>query len=681
MKPFSKNHLLVLTAIIFCAFQGTLLAQEKIKFGKIDISDLKMTRCPFDSAADALVLCDVGSSRYEYSENKGFELLFDRLVRIKIFTKTGYPNANFTIEYWNAGTDCEKVESLKGKTYNLESGGVAETKLDDKSIFDEVEDIHTKVKKISFPAVREGSVVELKYTIRSPFIGHIRSWYFQGELPIRWSEYEVNVPEYFRFGKQSMGYYPFEVNKTTSHPETINSQYFSYNGTMGGVNLKTKLEHSSISYQVYTEQYATRDVPALKEEPFSNTLQNYSMRIRYELKSYQYPGRDPHELTTDWRVVVRDLEADEDFGKQLNKSGLVKDIVDEINGKALKPYYKMVEAQNYVRTHFKWNGKNSLYPSENLKKAVANHAGNSADLNLLLILILRELNLNVVPLASSTWDNGVIFESVPTQRGLNYVTGLVRLDSSEYILDATSPYLPFKMVPRRCLNDKGVVVSDGNTRWVPLLGGEKDNSLTFADLKIDTAGNLQGRMITSESGYSAADSRENYFSSGEAAFSKTLKEKYKLWDVGEIKYENAGDPEKEFKVIFDMIPSEIGQSSGNMIYLNVLSGLGKNSNPFNNEKRIYPVDFNCPVKETYVFTYEIPPGFNVESLPESVKFSLPDQSASFKFVVGSKENKIMVSSMLTINKTTFITSEYEALRDFFARIVAKHSQQIVLKKS
>jgi hypothetical protein len=41
----------------------------------------------------------------------------------------------------------------------------------------------------------------------------------------------------------------------------------------------------------------------------------------------------------------------------------------------------------------------------------------------------------------------------------------------------------------------------------------------------------------------------------------------------------------------------------------------------------------------------------------------------------------MVSSTLNITKTVFITSEYESLREFFARIVAKNAQQIVLKKT
>jgi len=117
-----------------------------------------------------------------------------------------------------------------------------------------------------------------------------------------------------------------------------------------------------------------------------------------------------------------------------------------------------------------------------------------------------------------------------------------------------------------------------------------------------------------------------------------------------------------------------------MIYLNVLAGMGQNSNPFSLEKRTYPVDFRCPQKDTYVFNFEIPAGYKVESLPEPVKLSLPDQAGSFKFIIAAKDNKIMVSSMMTITKTLFLTSEYEILREFFTRIVAKHAQQIVLKK-
>jgi len=681
MKSAPHFFILVLTTVLIFCLNGTLLAQEKIKFGKIDIDDLKMTRCSFDSAADAMILGDIGSTRYEYSDTKGFELIFERLLRIKIFTRQGFSEANVKIECLYYDNDCEKVESMKGRTYNLESGKIVETKLEDASIFEEVRDIHTKIKKISFPGVREGCIVELKYSIRSPFIGNIQDWSFQGDLPIRWSEYEVNIPEYYRFGKQSAGYYPFVINTTTSHPESIVIQETVNHKNYLGVVMSTSTEHSSVDYIVYTEKYATQNVPALKEEPFANTIENYSTRIRYELQSYKYPGGAIHEHTTSWDIIVRNLDEDSDFGKQVKRSGLVKDIVSEINAKAQTPFEKMVAAHNYIKTHFKWNGWNSLYPTENLKKAFQDHAGNSADLNLSLILLLRELDLNVLPVALSTWNNGYILESMPTLRGLDYVAGLVKIDSVEYLLDATSSCLPYNMIPRRCLNNKGVVVSPGNVRWVSLLGSEKNNDLLYAALKIDSAGNLSGKLESSKSGYSAVSSREDYFSSGEQPFTKEVKQKMKSWEIGEVKYENMSNPDQVLKISYTVNPSEICQASNDMIYLNVLAGLGQKTNPFNAEKRVYPVDFRCPFKDAYVFTYEIPAGYKIESLPESVRFTLADQSASFKFVIAAKDNKIMVSSTLSITKPVYITTEYENLRDFFARIVAKHAQQIILKKT
>ncbi|MEI8007312.1 MAG: DUF3857 domain-containing protein [Bacteroidota bacterium] len=655
MKSPLHFFALVLAAVLICSFHGNLSAQEKIKFGKINIDDLKMTRCPFDSAADAMILCDIGSSHYEYSDIHGYELLFDRLLRIKIFTKKGYSEANQEIEYYYSGSTNEVIETLKGATYNLESDNVSETKLSDESIHEEVLDVRSKSKKISFPAIREGSIIELKYTVRSPFVGHVRTWYFQGDLPIRRSEYEVRIPYVLQFGRQATGYYPFVVNTRSVESEVGN-------------------------FDVNVEKYATRDVPSMKEESFARSTGNYATKIRYELRSYKYSAYQFHELTTTWDVIIKDLVEDDDFGKQVKKSGLVKTIVSEINSADEKPFDKMVDAHSYIRKHFKWNGRNSLYPTDNLKKAFNEQLGNSADINLSLILLLRELNLDAVPVVLSTWNNGIVLESNPTLNGLNYVLALVKIDSTEYLLDATSASAPYHMIPKRCLNGSGIVISPGITRWVKLLAGEKENDLTFADLKIDSAGNIQGKLETSKTGYSAIESREDFLSSGEEAFTKSLKQGIKSWEVGDIKYENMEKPDLVMKIIYSLNSAEICQVSGDMIYLNVLAGMGQNSNPFSLEKRTYPVDFRCPQKDTYVFNFEIPAGYKVESLPEPVKLSLPDQAGSFKFIIAAKDNKIMVSSMMTITKTLFLTSEYEILREFFTRIVAKHAQQIVLKK-
>ena len=133
-----------------------LQAQEKMKFGKIDPADLKMTVCPFDSSADAMVLGDFGQTYFTYDDQEGFMLIFEHHIRIKIFTKSGYHKADFEIPYFHIEHDREDIVNLKAVTYNLENGKITETSVKSESIFNEAVDAYWENKKISFPGVKEG---------------------------------------------------------------------------------------------------------------------------------------------------------------------------------------------------------------------------------------------------------------------------------------------------------------------------------------------------------------------------------------------------------------------------------------------------------------------------------------------------------------------------------------------
>ncbi|HTX87851.1 MAG TPA: hypothetical protein VMC08_02595, partial [Bacteroidales bacterium] len=130
MKEFFRWMIrpgILLVPLFFCL---PAHAQEKMKPGKIDPADLKLTHCSFDSAADAMILGDIGYTHFEYDDQHGFMMIFDRLLRIKIFTKNGFSRANFSITLYKDGSDEEKITTLKGHTYNLENGKILEDKLD-----------------------------------------------------------------------------------------------------------------------------------------------------------------------------------------------------------------------------------------------------------------------------------------------------------------------------------------------------------------------------------------------------------------------------------------------------------------------------------------------------------------------------------------------------------------------
>ena len=56
------------------------------------------------------------------------------------------------------------------------------------------------------PNVKEGSVIEYKYTIRTNNIGMLRDFDFQTDIPVNYSEYKTYIPEYFIYNTKMKGF-------------------------------------------------------------------------------------------------------------------------------------------------------------------------------------------------------------------------------------------------------------------------------------------------------------------------------------------------------------------------------------------------------------------------------------------------------------------------------------------
>ena len=51
------------------------------------------------------------------------------------------------------------------------------------------------------PNVKKGSIIELKYNVASDYYSSMNPWYFQKSVPTRYSEYNIEIPEFFTFNK------------------------------------------------------------------------------------------------------------------------------------------------------------------------------------------------------------------------------------------------------------------------------------------------------------------------------------------------------------------------------------------------------------------------------------------------------------------------------------------------
>ena len=121
-------------------------------------------------------------------------------------------------------------------------------------------------------------------------------------------------------------------------------------------------------------------------------------------------------------------------------------------------------------------------------------------------------------------------------------------------------------------------------------------------------------------------------------------------------------------------------SNEDLYYFNPLLTEVYKENPFKAAERKYPVEMPHPIDETYVFNMEIPEGYTVDEIPKAAKVVFNDDEGFFEYLIAKDDERIQLRSRLKLVKATYKQEDYSVLRDFFAFVVKKQSEQIVFKK-
>ncbi len=669
----------LLIAILFVVTQSILCLAQKppIKFGDISIEDLKMTRYDKDSSASAVVLADYGESIIEYNQGKEqFEIKFERIQRIKILTKDGFEYANFSIPLYHSGGDNEKISGLKAVTYNLDNGKIVETKMKNDGVFKEKFDANIDFTKVALPNVKEGSIVEITYTISSDFLFNFQDWEFQSTIPIALSEYRARIPEYFNYDKYMQGYVPLTVNEQTQVPGAIN---FTVKEREGDKNVHTTFTQEKITFQENRFRWMTKDVPAFKAEPFITSPRDYVSKINFELAFTQFPNQPIKSYMGSWQDINKQFSESSDFGEEVAGNAFLKKTVEEITAGMTGPEEKIGAICNYIKQTVTWDGASRRFTSKPLKKTLEDKKGNSAEINLLLASMLDKAGITVVPVLVSTRDHGFVREATPISSQFNYVICLATVGEKSFLLDATEKLLPSGMLPERCLNGKGFAVSKEGFKWVELQATTKSRTVVNADLSLTADAELKGKLQIDRGGYDGLTSRKRFFSKDEAEYVKDFVGS-RPWEVTKTEIGNAKEIQLPLKETYELTMNEQMTVVGDVVYLNPLLLHRMDENPFKLEDRQYPVDYSSPFEKVYMCRITIPEGYQVDELPKAKMMTLPANAGRYTYSVTQAGNILNVVSNFQINKSLFSQTEYPNLREFYNQVVAKQAEQIVFKK-
>ncbi|MEP6930089.1 MAG: DUF3857 domain-containing protein, partial [Flavobacterium sp.] len=438
------NQLPIILFFFFFSFLN-LQAQE-FKLGKVSVAELEEKKHPKDTAAVAAILYKKGVTSFDYNDTDGFVLTTEVETRIKIYKKEGYDFANQSVGYSISGNSKEKVQISDASTFNLVGGKVEKTKLKSDGVFDEAVSKFYGRKKITLPNVKEGSIVEYKYTVRAPFIGWMRDWRFQYNIPVNNSEFTTNIPEYYNYNVMQKGFiFPKKTAETKSKSITLTSNERSV-----GNRSQTKFSTDKIDYFETRTTYIAENLPAIKEESFVNNIDNYTAMLSYELSAIKMPNSPIKSYSSDWNSVVKTIYDYDDFGPELNKTGYFEEDLKKLLTGITSSDEIILTVLNYVKSSVKWDGNSSYGCDVGVRKAYKEKTGNSADINLMLTAMLRNAGLTANPVLVSTRSNGIAL--FPNRTAFNYVIAAVETPNGSILLDATSKYSSPNILPFRVLN-------------------------------------------------------------------------------------------------------------------------------------------------------------------------------------------------------------------------------------
>jgi hypothetical protein len=647
---------LFFTFLLSLAIYGILPAQTQHEFGKLNMDEINMTSYDRDKIAEAVMLYDLGNTFFTYEYEAGYEIIFERTTKIKILSKAGIKYGEVEVPFFKSNDGHEEVYEIEGYTYNLENNQVKITRLDPENVFVEKENENWSLKKFALPDVKEGSVIEYRYKVSSPFFFNFQDWTFQGRIPEVYSEYTVRMVPFYEYSYILQGAPKFDYfnNRVDNTKKTV----------------------ADVEFQDNIFTFGMRNVPAFRDEDYITSMNDYIMKLDFQLAVVHHTNGSAENVVTTWPLLIQDLLKDNDFGlymKSIARNS--EDMLALLDLSSGNNREKSERIYNYVKANYNWNGMRGKQTTKTAKEFLKTKTGNTANINLFLCSLLNEAGIQAYPVLLSTRDHGKVPMEYPFQQFLNYVIVLVRMDNQDIMLDATEPLSPFGMIPARCINEKGLIVAKEKTEWIPMEDHVESEVSDSGHIAFNEA--LDSATIDyhlTATGHTGLDYRSSYQSDPEEFKKEFYTDEMAVKKEISVMNEQAAD----LPFIHRYSASLPVEMVGDKLLVNPFPGLVPTENPLKLPFRSYPVDMVYKNRHSFYTTLDIPKGYKY--LDQNKSVSVDNNLVNIQYLIENRENQLVITGSYEYKKPVYLKHEYYDLKSFFTKIVETFNDKIVLVK-
>ncbi|MDM1532427.1 DUF3857 domain-containing protein [Myroides marinus] len=653
------NRLFTIILSVFLLLLTPIYAQDFL--GKVKVEELAELSNTSFPKAKAVVLNEETIIEFEYSMDYGFRVNEIVHRKVKLYDVAAKEQLKFVVAYASKGYSREDVVIEVSNIYRLINGQIVKEKSKKESLID-TDKGNWREKGVSYNDAKAGDIIEYSYTKSTNYIDELPEWYIQSDIPKEKTSYRVTVPEYFLYSIIQKG----RIKPTDKEANAR----ISFRGMNGGFG---RTEVNAIQ-----KEFTAQLVPAYEVEPYMSNPSNYISTVRFDLQQVQMPYSSPEKIMQTEKEYFVDLLKSRGFGKELKQDKFLKKELNIEEYKGLTQEQRVNKVLSIVQNRVKWNNEYSIYINNGIKPTYYKGDGNSADINLLLVAMLRNVEVKANPVLLSTRSNG---EKIVWQRNYyNHVIAAVELDNQIYLLDATNPYTALNILPPEDLNGEGSILYDNgivsNVNLMPRFVSALNKKITMIP---NASGTINGQIIENHNNYEALNFR-NMYDGSEWRLGKWFESQNYGVTVNESKVYDSKDNTKDVRVVYAYTRANGAIVFNNKIFVKPFQFYPLLENPFTQEERLTPIYIGYPELDNYQVAINIPDGYKVSELPQGFTKKSIQSGIELQTKFELKDNQVLCTLIFIKGKGVIDPKEYQEVKEIFNDLINQLQVQVELEK-
>jgi hypothetical protein len=642
------------------AFLFAIHDAKAIGFQPVSPDELKMTSEPLAPGAPAIILyrqVDKDDNIHTPHEDDYF--------RIKILTEEGRKHADVEIQFFKENED---VANVKARTIRpdgsiVDFGGKVFEKELVKGRF-EGRGWRYRAKTFTLSDVEVGSIIEYSYTINfheyTLFDSH---WMLSDELFTKKAQFTLkpfNDPFYGLYSlRWSWNFLPAGTVAPKEGPDRI-----------------VRMEANNIA--------------AFQEESFMPPPNELKSRVDFVYEE----GVGQTDKDSFWKQVgkKRNGQLESFVGKRGAMEHAVSEIVSPGDSQEVKLRKIYDRVQQLRNTSFEVQkteqeqkrAKEKTVENVNVEDIWKRGYGNGGQLTWLFLGLARAAGFE----AYGCWVSGrqeYFFTPATMQSSkLNSNVVLVKVNGKDEYFDPGGAFTPFGLLDWSETGVPGLRLDKDGGTWIqttlPLASESRVERV--GRMRLSDTGDLEGKLTITYIGLEATSHRLEERHADEVERKKYLEEtlKSQIEAGSEVELTNKPDwtsSKTPLVAEFDLKIPGWASGAGRRVVIPAAIFTAAEKGMFEHTNRVHPIYFEYPHQKIDDIAVELPPGWQVSSVP-------PAQQANGKIVdynlkVEQSPGALRLSRKLTIDLLILEVKYYAALRNFFQTVRTGDGEQVVLQ--